>query len=451
MGIAKGIINNGVVVIIQRVIRILDQLLLVPFFLTSWGANYYGEWLTLSIIPSVMAFSDLGFGSAVCNSFVLAYVSGRKQEAANLNKSGLLLISCSVILGIIFTAIVLFFCRNFGIFNKSIISAQEAMLAVIFMITARLFSFYFQLGEGYFRSVRRAALGGLLGSLQSIISLIVGICLLSFGCRIVGYAFSQCVISVLFTCIYLKIGAHFVKLEAYRGIIRLPDIKQIIKTGFGYLMTPIWQSIYFQGSTLVVRLFLGPANVAVFNTIRTVCRSVNQLYSIINGSVFPDLQYEYACGNMEMVHRVFRFLFFVSLFIGTLGSILLALFGLDVYELWTQSILFVPQHVWWVFVFGTWINALWWNLNIVYSITNRPYNFAIMGTISACVSVTISYLLSINYDLWGAALGSVVFDFIMLFYVLPNSCHLLGMRVKDLYLHMREDYNFIHHRILSRK
>lgn len=83
--VTKGVLSNATAMLVQKIVRILDQLLLVPFFLTAWGAAYYGEWLTLSIIPSVLAFSDLGFGSAVCNSFVLSYARGDKQTAANLN------------------------------------------------------------------------------------------------------------------------------------------------------------------------------------------------------------------------------------------------------------------------------------------------------------------------------------------------------------------------------
>jgi len=77
MSIIKGIISNGLANVVQKLVRIADQLLLVPFFLTHWGAAMYGEWLTLTIIPSVLAFSDLGFGSAVSNSFVLAYAKVR--------------------------------------------------------------------------------------------------------------------------------------------------------------------------------------------------------------------------------------------------------------------------------------------------------------------------------------------------------------------------------------
>lgn len=37
MGVAKGILSNGLANMVQKIIRILDQLLLVPFFLLHGG------------------------------------------------------------------------------------------------------------------------------------------------------------------------------------------------------------------------------------------------------------------------------------------------------------------------------------------------------------------------------------------------------------------------------
>ena len=164
MSVTKGVLNNGLATIVQRVVRILEQLLLIPFFLTSWGAAYYGEWLTLSIIPSVLAFSDLGFGSAVSNSFVLAYAAGEKQRAANLRKTGFWIITGSVFLGSIITAIVMFAGKEMHLFDKSLIDAKSAIIAVSLMMTSKLTGFYSQLAEGFFRGARKAALGSFLGS-----------------------------------------------------------------------------------------------------------------------------------------------------------------------------------------------------------------------------------------------------------------------------------------------
>lgn len=448
--IVKGIISNGLASVVQKSVRILDQLFLVPFFLTSWGAVYYGEWLTLSIIPSVLAFADLGFGSAVCNGFVLAYVSGDKQRAADLNKSGYFIISLSVILGILLTILVLLVGDQFHLFAQSSIPVREAMLAVTLIMAAKLVSFYTQLIEGYFRSARKAALGSLLGSGHHVVNILVGLVILLAGYGIVGYAFSQFVVSILFNVVYLYIGKQQIDLNGFRGKICKDDLKLITQKGIAYLMSPVWQSIYFQGGTFVVRATLGAESVAVFNTVRTVCRSVNQMYSIVNSSIFPDLQYEYGRGNLLTVHRLFRIAVWVSLLMGIIGSLFLIFFGMQIYEWWTQNVLSVPSGVWQIFIIGVLFNAVWWTAGVVYRMANKPYHLAVVGVVSACFSILVSYVLSFNFGLPGIVWGAILFDFVMMLYVLPDSCHILQMKLPDLYAHVRSDYLFIKCRLSRR-
>lgn len=441
--VTKGIINNGLANIVQKIIRILDQLLLVPFFLRSWGAEYYGEWLTLSIIPSVLAFADLGFGSAVSNTFVLAYASGDKRKAANLNKSGIFVITLSVLLGALLTVTVLLLGNSLHLFEKSQIPASDATLAVTFMMSARLLSFYTQLSEGYFRSARKAAMGSLISSGQYLINIIVGFAILMCGYGIIGYALSQLIVSIVFNFSYYIIGKKQIDLKNYKGIIIKKDLREITTKGVGYLMTPVWQSIYFQGGTFVVRLTLGPESVAIFNTVRTVCRSVNQLYSIINASIFPELQYEYGRGNMKLVHQLFRISILSSMFIGFIGVVFLVIFGLDIYNWWTQSILSVPINVWYLFIVGIFFNAIWWTSVVTYRVINQPYHFAIMSTIVASISVGSSYLLSKYYGLEGAVIGAVLYDFIMMLYVLPDSCRLLKLDTQSILGNLHSDIRII--------
>lgn len=446
MSIVRGIISNGLANIAQKIVRIADQLLLVPFFLTHWGAAMYGEWLTLTIIPSVLAFSDLGFGSAVSNSFVLAYAAGDKQKAADLRKSGFWIISFTVLLGFILTAAAMVVCTKMHLFDKSQINAQDAMLAVIFMMVARLLTFYTQLVEGFFRGARKAALGSFLGSGNNLINIVVGLVVLLLGYGVAAFAFSQLVIAVVYIICYTICGCRLISLNGYQGRILKSDITDITKKGVGYLMTPIWQSVYFQGTTFVVRIVLGPEAVAIFNTVRTVCRSVNQLFSIINASIFPDLQYEYGQGHIQTVHKYFRVAVVMSMIIGFTGCLALVLFGMDLYGWWTKSVLSVPTDVWNVFMIGVLLNAVWWTSVVTYRMTNQPYHFAFASTITAFVSVGLTYLLSIPFGLLGAAIGCTFFELVMALYVLPDSCKLLGMSWKDLFVNISDDFNLIIHK-----
>lgn len=437
--IVKGIIGNGLAQITMKVIHALDQLLLIPFFLTTWGATYYGEWVTLSIIPAVLGFSDLGIGSAASNSFVLAYVSGKKQQAANLRKSGLVIISGTILLGVILTIAFLFVVNQFDLFDKIVIPANDAIIAVILMMIAKLFTFYHHLIGGFFRAARKSVLGNFIHSGYFASNLLFGFIALLMECNVVGYAFSQLIVSMLFTALFMIVGNRAIELKEYKGHVIVSDIKIIISKGLGYMMNMVWQSIYFQGSTFVVRLTLGPESVAVFNTMRTACRSVSQIFNVINGSVYPELQYEYGMGNMYVVQRLFRTSILISFFIGIGGAILLSVFGIDIYNWWTQNSLLVSNEIWYIFIIGIVFNGVWWTCIVAYSVTNNPYNFSIPSTIVAIISVCLSYVLSEYFGLLGAVLGIVLFDVIMMFYVLPNSSKLLGLTTKDIFSQTSED------------
>ena len=447
--IVKGIIGNGLAQITLKVIRVMEQLLLIPFFLTAWGAAYYGEWVTLSIIPTILTFTNFGFGSAVSNSFVLAYTGGDKQKAADINKNGILVVGGSIVIGAIFTAAILWGGSYFHIFENSIIPINEAILAIALLMAGRLISFYHLLIEGYYRGARKAVLSGFLYAGSSAINLVVGFCVLYGEGGIVEYAFYQFLVTTLFTIVYFVIGRRLVDLKGYQGRYILLDIKQITSKGMGYMMDPVWQCIYFQGSTLVVRLTLGPEAVAAFNTIRTACRSVSQIFNVVNGSIFPELQYEYGQGNMKTVHRLFRLSVLSSIFVGVIGVIFLSFFGMEIYNWWTQSQLSVSSEVWNTFVISILFNAVWWTAMVAYPITNQPCHFAIASITTACLSVVISYILSIYFGLWGAVMGVMLFELVMMLYILPDSCRLVGMKAIELFTHLKEDSILIKKKIFK--
>ena len=322
------------------------------------------------------------------------------------------------------------------LFEKSQIQALDAMIAVVCMMVARLLTFYTQLVEGFFRGARKAALGSLFGSGNYLLNIAVGLVVLLMGYGVAAFAFSQLVIAIIYIIGYSVYGCRLINLQGYKGRILRCDINDIVKKGMGYLMTPVWQSVYFQGTTFVVR---------------TVCRSVNQMFSIINASIFPDLQCEYGQGHIQTVHRYFRVAVLLSMIIGFAGCAVLVVFGLDLYGWWTKSVLTVPYSVWNVFMFGVFLNAVWWTSVVTYRMTNQPYHFAVASTLMSFVSVGLTYVLSYPFGLLGAAIGCTVFELVMAFYVLPDSCRLLGMKVQDLFTNIVNDINLIKTKFLKRK
>lgn len=125
--------------------------------------------------------------------------------------------------------------------------------------------------------------------------------------------------------------------------------------------------------------------------------------------------------------------------IGFMGCSVLAVFGLNIYGWWTNSVLTVPHCVWNVFMLGAFFNAVWWTSVVTYRMTNQPYHFAIASTVMAFVSVGTTYFFSSFWGLLGAAIGCCLFELVMAIFVLPDSCKLLGMTPYDLLLNVKSD------------
>jgi len=436
----KRLFHNGIATAIQKVLLIAQQLLLVPFFIKAWGAAYYGEWLTLTIIPTIIGFSDLGFGTAAANSFILKYAAGDTQGAANIAKSGFLSIGLIVIVGIFLSGLLIFILDFYHIFDKSLIAKHDAILAVLFLMISRLIGFFTQLYEAHFKAARRASFSMNLQSVNLAVVLIGSLAVLLSGGGVVLFSLTTFIITVAYVITYGVI-AHNVLPESkeFKGQVLLADIKAIFHKGFGYLLSPVWQAVFFQGTTFVVRIVLGPVAVTVFNTVRTLTRAVNQANAMVISSVLPELQFDIGAGNLPQARKIFRFGLLIITLISLIGMIFLFFGGPWFYEIWTRKALNPPAMMWNIFIVGILFSGIWWMSSDVLIAANKPYEFTIAGTIVAVIAVICSYFLSRVIGLTGAAIGSVLLDIALFIVILPKSLKLISQPIKKFPIDLLED------------
>lgn len=441
MSIKKKLLGNGIAVIFQKSVRVLEQLILVPFFITAWGAAYYGEWITLTIIPNIFVLSDLGFGTAAANYFVLKYAGGARQEAADVSKSGFRIITIVILVGLLVTGGVLFVLGEFNVFDKSLIDKNEAITAVSILILARLLAFYVQLFEAYYRAARRASLSINLITLQSFFNIVAGFFVLLAGYGIVMFAISQLIVTLIFVAGYGLYSSKLIDFskEGITGVVKKEDIKAITSKGLGYLMSPIWQAIFFQGTTFVVRIVLGAESVVVFNTIRSLTRSVNQLINMLDTIIFPEMQYEIGLNNISKAAKLYRTAMIVAIAIAGAGVVFLMIFGLWFYGIWTNNQLVVSKSVWSLLIIGILFNAMWWLGGVVFRAYNQPFKYTIAGTICSLISVCASYVLASLYGMVGIAIGCLLLEVLMAAYVLPSSLILLNTSLADFFTQGKDD------------
>ena len=64
-----------------RLVRVAEQLLLVPVFLAVWGAERYGEWIALNSLGLFVALANFGITPAPPTLFwaIPEVISGRRR------------------------------------------------------------------------------------------------------------------------------------------------------------------------------------------------------------------------------------------------------------------------------------------------------------------------------------------------------------------------------------
>lgn len=439
MSVKKNLIKNGISSGILKIIKILEQLLLVPFFITAWGSAYYGEWLTLTIIPTVIGLSDFGFGTAAANTFVLKYASGDKQGAANIYKCGIWTISIIILFSLLLSIFIIGICNYLEIFDKSLIKKYDAIIAVLILMFSKIITFYKQLFDAYFRASKRFNVSVNMNSLYSLVILISSVIILIFKGGVIILTSVNLIFTILYIIIHSILAKRTLPMESINGNITKVDMIDLMKVGFGYLIVPVWQAIFFQGTTFVVRIILGPVSVAIFNTVRALTRLVYQSNAVVINSIIPELQYAIGELKFELAQKLFRSIIIIVSLLSFFGVLFLITVGPWIYEVWTKKALFPPDIMWYVFIVGVFFNSIWVISSEVILAANKPYHFTISALISSSISLLISYLLIKKYGLSGAAFGSLILDILLCFYLIPVSCKFLKQPICQLYSQLKID------------
>lgn len=80
------------------IVLLLGQLIAVPIFLSSWGAQLYGEWLVITSLVASLSVLNFGVQTYVINRLIAFHVQGEVAHGTELLHAALrlYLVICSL-------------------------------------------------------------------------------------------------------------------------------------------------------------------------------------------------------------------------------------------------------------------------------------------------------------------------------------------------------------------
>ena len=402
-----------------------------PSFLRFWGAERYGEWLTLFAAVGYMYMLDLGIQSYVINRLNQCYSTGRSDEYLYILHSALKvsILVCSGVIILIALILPLFPLTKW--FHFTYTGHSLAVLVTLLLAIQIIAKIPSGIVTGLYRTFGEFPRGAMIGNVQVLlVFLMTGSVLISGG----GFALLALVqlapISLIVVYVFrdLRVRHPEVSLGLKDGSLK-KGFSFLIPGSFFFLIH-VSTLMVFSGSTIIVATLLGPAVVVVFSTLRTLANVTRQIPQAVNIALWPELTSLEACKEYETLKKMHFFIVKTGFFISFCLAVIIHFAGQDIVALWTRGRIIYDPRLMNIFLCYIVFQVIWLLSGTFQAAFNRP------GLVGACtfasmvVGLILAYFLTRRYGAAGTVGGLFIAEGLICGVALPvRTCKILGESV----------------------
>ena len=277
-----------------------------------------------------------------------------------------------------------------------------------------------QLLQSAYRAVGRYPYGTFLKNMFSLFAFgcMIGAVALGAGARTTAFIFASVNVAItIFFCILVHRDIPWIEYGWQHA--SFAEIRKLARPAFAYMAFPLGNALSLQGSLLAVGYALGPTEVVVFSTARTVSRVALQMVQMVNTTFEPEMSIAFGAGNYELTRSLLRRACQLALLVALVLVLVMLSFGPWFLVHWTGGHVPPSRPLLSILLVVVVLYALWSTSGTLMTSTNQHQRLAtyyILGTSVACV---LCYLMSRAYGLYGAAASLLISEIVMNLYVVP--------------------------------
>jgi O-antigen/teichoic acid export membrane protein len=408
------------------------QFLQVPLFFHYWDTATYGNWIIVSAVPSYLAFSSMGFGSVAANEMTMLNAAGDREGALRVFES------CWWLIALVCTAVglllvpVLYFVPVGTLLDLHAIGESDTKWILFYLGVSILLGQLEQLIAAAYTCVARYSLGQAIKSaitLAAFVAMVVPV-VLGYGPRTTAMVFA--VANWLGTLVFALLARRNIPWIRFGWRhARLSEVRRLAPLAVAFMGFPIGNALNLQGTLMAVGYALGPVDVAIFNSARTVSRVALQMVQMINNTFWPEMSIAWGAGNVELVRSLHRRACQIAIvFAAGVAAFMMAL-GPWFLTHWTGHHVPPSRGLLAILLLVVIVYSLWSTSATLQQATNQHQRLAACYIAATGVTVVLTYALARPYGLAGVAASLILSELIMNLYVLPNSLRLAQDRFFD--------------------
>ncbi|MBH5399911.1 hypothetical protein HZZ13_19270 [Bradyrhizobium sp. CNPSo 4010] len=291
-----------------RTIRVAEQIILVPLFLSSWGAQLYGEWLAVAALAGFAAIANLGVGQAAAAEVVLQSTRNELGKASRVVVTSLVTIVASITVGLVGLGLILAVADLRALVGIGLDDMPTPALLVVMLAAATLITFLSEPLAGTLSAAHGAAVPNAIAAISKTIELVCIAIALRAGAgplAIAGTMLAGAALNVTF-----HVAWTLRRVTWFSFSVANFDLEFLIRTwrsAAGFFL--IFVCINILGvylPRLLVSHSLGPVALATFSVLATYTKTARNLATMTSQATQVEIGRLWASGETKNVRRLIR-------------------------------------------------------------------------------------------------------------------------------------------------
>ncbi|MCU1324514.1 MAG: hypothetical protein JWM43_4163 [Acidobacteriaceae bacterium] len=405
---------------ISKLANTIIQLIQVPVFLHFWSVPLYGEWMIVNSIPAYLSFSNIGFGSVAGNEMTMMVAREDREGALRVFQScwWLIAIICSATILLLSGA--LYALPASRMLRLTNLGESDTKWIIFYLGVAVLLGQLEQLLQSAYRCIGRYSYGSILKSTFMLIAfgcMMIPVAL-GGGPRVTALVFAGA--NVFFTvllCFLVKRDIPWMEFGWKHASVA--EIRKLVRPAVAFMGFPIGNALNLQGTLLAVGYALGPTDVVIFGTARTVSRVALQMVQMVNSTFEPEMTIAFGAHNIALTRTLHRRAVQLALIVAVLIVAAMMLFGPWFLSHWSGGHVPPSRALLSILLLVVVFYALWSTSSTLLTSTNQHQKLAAYYIVATSITCILCYLFARWFGLLAAAGSLLISEAIMNIYVLP--------------------------------
>ena len=417
---------------ISKLAATIVQLVQVPVFLHFWSVPLYGEWMIVTAVPAYLSFSSIGFGNVAGNEMTMMTARGDRDGALRVFQScwWLIILICSAC--ILLFGVMLYFFPVSEYLKLHNMGPTDSKWIVFYLSCSVLLGQLETLLQSAYRCVGRYPYGSFIKSCMSLIAfgiMLIPVCF-GGGPRVTALVFALAnVLGTATLCIVVRRDIPWIR---YGWTHASPaEVRRLTAPAVAFMAFPIGNAFNLQGTLMAVGYALGPTDVVIFGTARTISRVSLQMVTLINNTFWPEMSTAFGTSDIPLIRTLHRRACQMALLMSVTVVAAMMLFGPWLLNHWTRGHVPPSRMLLSLLLLVVVFNSLWTTSATLVASINKHQKLASRYVAATCITVILTYLAACRAGLYGAAASLLVSEFIMNLYVLPGALRIAHDNLPD--------------------